>query len=72
MECWPGREFAIPSYAVDKHTRRGGSGGGGVQGETVKGVDTRPSLQAGARYWGVDISSFSEKEKAKSHGDGVE
>jgi hypothetical protein len=72
QERWPGRAFPIPSYAIDKHTRRGGTGGQGTCGRTVKGEDTRQVLLEAARYWRVDTSSWSSGEVARSHGDGVE
>lgn len=74
LRRWPGRELAIPAWAVDKHTRRGGKGAkdSGVPGVTVKGENTVAVLHEGARHWGVDVTGWSAEELAKSQGNGIE
>ena len=68
---WPSRAFAIPTYALDKHTRRGGTGGQPTQANTLQGEDTRSLLIDSARWWGKDASSWSDDEIARSHGPGI-
>ena len=68
---WPGRALAIPAYALDKHTRRGGTGGRPMREHTLQGEDTRHLLLESASWWGKDVSEWSEEEIAKSHGAGI-
>jgi hypothetical protein len=53
------RTYAIPAWALDKHTERG------------KGTDTSARLAKAAELFRVDISGWSQEEQLKSHGPGV-
>jgi hypothetical protein len=53
------RLFAVPDYALDKHTERG------------KGTDTSSRLSKAAAVWKVEVSNWSQEEKLKSHGPGI-
>ena len=57
--AWPGRGFAIPQYALDKHTRRGGTGGAYMSGCWLSGEDTWPLVFEAGRYWSVDVALWS-------------
>jgi len=58
----------VPSYAVDRHNSRGK--GGGSNEIYNYGTDTTDWIRTAAQENGIDISSWTPEEIAKSHGPG--
>ena len=54
------RRFAIPNYAIDKHTSRGKG--------SKKTLNNLNLLEKEAKKRNIDISNWSSEEKQKSHG----